>query len=115
MGSVNGKFLREGWKKGLWMKEGVGLFLSEKVNFFFELPIWVGSSLTSLGHLAAQGEGVNDFRVWNERHGLLNVLKSVRIWGQGSLYFGAWSVGIEPWFWCILGNHSSTEICPSHW
>lgn len=75
------------------MKEGAGLFLSEKVNFFFELPIWVGSSLMSLGHLAAQGEGVNDFRVWNERHGLFNVLKSVRICGQGSLYFGAWSVG----------------------
>lgn len=43
------------------------------------------------------------------------VLKSVRIWGQGLLYFGAWNVGIEPWFWCILGNHSSTEIWPSHW
>lgn len=115
MGSVNGKFLREGWKKGLWLKEGVGLFLSEKVNFFFELPIWVGTSLMSSGHLAAQGEGVDYFRVWNGRHRLLNVLKSVRIWGQRSLYFGAWSVGSELWFWCILGNHSSTEIHPSHW
>lgn len=67
---MNGKFLSEGWKKSLWLKEGVELFLSEKMNFFFEFPIWVGSSLMSLGHLAAQSEGGNDFRVWNGRHGL---------------------------------------------